>query len=119
MFTSDQRLSIKKVNSQTDEEVEWRLVIVNTNKQDQGLYECQVNTEPKTRSRVFLTITGEVNNVKKRSRYDHRPWQCTLYTQTRVYEITKPYTGIKLEFFPFIVAGHWSLTRHKTMKLCI
>ena len=66
MFTSDQRLSIKKVNSQTDEEVEWRLVIMNTNKQDQGLYECQVNTEPKMRSRVFLTITGDINNVNKK-----------------------------------------------------
>jgi hypothetical protein len=44
----------------------WRgCVHRNVSQQDQGIYECQINTDPKLNKRVYLQIEGTVgkNNI--------------------------------------------------------
>ena len=38
---------------------DWNLSIENTSLADDGLYECQVNTEPKINYKVFLSVQGQ------------------------------------------------------------
>ena len=37
---------------------DWNLSIKNASLADDGMYECQVNTDPKINYKVFLTVTG-------------------------------------------------------------
>ena len=41
---------------------DWNLSIENASKQDDGMYECQVNTEPKINYKVFLSVQG-IHNI--------------------------------------------------------
>ena len=38
---------------------DWNLSIENSSLADDGLYECQVNTEPKINYKVFLSVQGQ------------------------------------------------------------
>ncbi|XP_076387580.1 protein amalgam isoform X3 [Megachile rotundata] len=52
IYTSDQRIqSIHNPNTE-----EWILKILNPQKKDSGIYECQVSTTPPTSRRVYLTV---------------------------------------------------------------
>jgi hypothetical protein len=35
----------------------------NVSQQDQGIYECQINTDPKLNKRVYLQIEGTVGKI--------------------------------------------------------
>ena len=37
---------------------DWNLSIEDATLEDDGMYECQVNTEPKINYKVFLKVTG-------------------------------------------------------------
>lgn len=55
MFTADARFSV--LHPEGDSSA-WTLQLRGAQPQDQGLYECQVNTEPKMKQAVLLTVTG-------------------------------------------------------------
>ena len=47
--------------------IDWNLSIQNTSKADDGLYECQVNTEPKINYKIFLSVSGmlQIKNARQ------------------------------------------------------
>ncbi|KAH8252393.1 hypothetical protein KR038_004772 [Drosophila bunnanda] len=65
-YTGDQRFSVIHPPSSED----WDLKIDYAQPRDSGVYECQVNTEPKINLAVFLEITdNEFQNIKTDRRY--------------------------------------------------
>jgi hypothetical protein len=56
-FSSDSRFRVNHENS--IDEKDWSLLITNVKMEDQGLYECQINTEPKMKLNVNLLVKGE------------------------------------------------------------
>lgn len=53
-YTGDQRFSVHHPPDSDD----WDLRISYAQPRDSGIYECQVNTEPKINLAVFLHVTG-------------------------------------------------------------
>ena len=49
--------------------IDWNLSIKNSSKADDGLYECQVNTEPKINYKIFLSVSGilQIKNAVRQS----------------------------------------------------
>ncbi len=44
----------------------YNLIIDRVNEDDQGEYQCQINTEPRKTKRIFLTVQGNMNiSVRK------------------------------------------------------
>jgi hypothetical protein len=54
-YTGDQRFSVIHPPDSDD----WNLKIEFAQARDSGIYECQVNTEPKINLAVRLNVTGE------------------------------------------------------------
>ena len=42
----------------------YNLIIDRVNEDDQGEYQCQINTEPRKTKRIFLTVQGKIEFVK-------------------------------------------------------
>nr|CAH7732376.1 unnamed protein product [Callosobruchus chinensis] len=62
-YTGDQRFSVRHPDHSDD----WDLHIEYVQKRDAGVYECQVNTEPKINLAVVLNVDGEyIFSVSKR-----------------------------------------------------
>lgn len=61
VFSGDQRFSVLHLS----ESYEWNLKIEYATGKDSGVYECQVNTEPKIKLSVLLEVTGEPPKRKK------------------------------------------------------
>jgi len=55
-FSSDQRFSVIQVPRPRISASDWTLVIANVTKEDEGVYECQVNTDPKINKKHYLTV---------------------------------------------------------------
>lgn len=68
-FSSDLRFKVNHENS--IDEKDWSLLISNVKAEDQGLYECQVNTEPKMKYNINLFVKGKYNKytIKKISSF--------------------------------------------------
>lgn len=60
-FTADTRFRVNHENGldQTD----WSLLINSVSMEDQGQYECQVNTEPKMKLNINLKVKGEQTDL--------------------------------------------------------
>ncbi|KAK9507800.1 hypothetical protein O3M35_007574 [Rhynocoris fuscipes] len=56
MFTADTRFHI--IHPDHDP-ASWTLQLRNARLEDEGLYECQVNTDPKMKRSVLLTVAGK------------------------------------------------------------
>lgn len=56
-FTADTRFKVNHENSV--DASDWSLVITNVKMEDQGEYECQINTEPKMKLNIILSVKGE------------------------------------------------------------
>jgi Immunoglobulin V-set domain len=56
-FSSDTRFKVNHENSV--DEKDWSLLITNVKIEDEGLYECQVNTEPKLKLNINLLVKGK------------------------------------------------------------
>jgi Immunoglobulin V-set domain len=69
VFSGDQRFTVQH---QPDAN-EWNLQIVGATLKDSGIYECQVNTEPKIKLSVMLEVTGE--DGKRKGNFFLRLWQ--------------------------------------------
>ncbi|KFB43664.1 AGAP001201-PA-like protein [Anopheles sinensis] len=54
-YTGDQRFSVIHPPDSDD----WDLKIEYAQQKDSGIYECQVNTEPKINLAVYLDVTGQ------------------------------------------------------------
>lgn len=54
-YTGDARFSVKHPEGSD----EWRLIIDYVQPRDAGLYECQVNTEPKLKMAFALRVEGK------------------------------------------------------------
>lgn len=57
-YTSDQRFSCVRPDGGN----EWNLEIKHLRKEDQGVYECQISTEPKMSFSVRLNVQGKKIN---------------------------------------------------------
>jgi len=57
VYTTDQRVQANHPNS--SDSIDWNLIIENSVVQDSGIYECQVNTEPKKSKAYILQVVGE------------------------------------------------------------
>jgi len=68
-FSSDQRLGVVEVPQPRLSASDWSLTIVNSSRADQGVYECQVNTDPKIHRKFYLTVTEAPASTMK-SLYD-------------------------------------------------
>lgn len=54
-YTSDQRFTCLNLENSDD----WTLEVKYVLKEDAGVYECQINTEPKMSLSIRLTVIGE------------------------------------------------------------
>ncbi len=67
VYTNDQRVQSKHPPKSSDP-IDWNLIINNSGLQDSGIYECQINTEPKKSKAYILQVVGEYRdkiNLKK------------------------------------------------------
>lgn len=72
-YTGDARFSVRHPEHSDD----WDLRIEYVQKRDAGVYECQVNTEPKINMAVMLNVEGEFIVFKKlRNSYCKK---CSIY----------------------------------------
>lgn len=77
-YTGDARFSVKHPEHSDD----WDLLIEYVQKRDAGVYECQVNTEPKINLAVLLNVDGELFCLKN-----------DFYFKTITKKINKGYVG--------------------------
>uniref|UniRef100_A0A182LZ66 Ig-like domain-containing protein n=1 Tax=Anopheles culicifacies TaxID=139723 RepID=A0A182LZ66_9DIPT len=64
-YTGDQRFSVIHPPDSDD----WDLKIEYAQQKDSGIYECQVNTEPKINLAVYLDVTDEREFAQDYSKY--------------------------------------------------
>lgn len=58
-YTGDQRFSVLHTVGSDD----WDLKIDFVQQRDSGIYECQMNTEPKINLAFFLEVTGKLHKL--------------------------------------------------------
>jgi hypothetical protein len=68
-FSSDKRISVVQVPRPRLSASDWNLSIEGATLEDDGLYECQVNTEPKINYKVFLRVTDPAKSPQADSPY--------------------------------------------------
>jgi len=68
-FSSDARIGVVQVDRPVLSASDWNLSILNSSKADDGMYECQVNTEPKINYKVFLSVQDPADALQKDSPY--------------------------------------------------
>jgi len=68
-FSSDSRISVVQVPRPRLSASDWNLSIDNASLADDGMYECQVNTDPKINYKVFLTVTDPSKSPQADSPY--------------------------------------------------
>jgi len=80
-FSSDKRISVVQVPRPRLSASDWNLSIESATLEDDGMYECQVNTEPKINYKVFLKVTDPASSPQADSPYyqveDDRDFQQT------------------------------------------
>eukprot|EP00092_Neocalanus_flemingeri_P016410 GFUD01017760.1.p1 GENE.GFUD01017760.1~~GFUD01017760.1.p1 ORF type:complete len:380 (+),score=133.27 GFUD01017760.1:174-1313(+) len=68
-FSSDKRISVVQVPRPRLSASDWNLSIENTSLEDDGMYECQVNTDPKINYKIALTVTDPAKYTQTDSPY--------------------------------------------------
>merc|ERR1711879_225657 len=65
MGSSDQRFSVQTSKTATDSPISiWNLQISQASKEDNGWYECQINTEPKMGQKSYLKVQSSQPKVQ-------------------------------------------------------
>jgi len=59
VYTNDQR--VQSVHPNSSDSVDWNLIIDNALVEDSGIYECQINTEPKKSKAYILQVIGKAH----------------------------------------------------------
>lgn len=60
-FTADNRFMVNHENAV--DSTDWSLLITNVKIEDQGQYECQINTEPKMKLNINLMVKGRIFHI--------------------------------------------------------
>eukprot|EP00092_Neocalanus_flemingeri_P045278 GFUD01050513.1.p1 GENE.GFUD01050513.1~~GFUD01050513.1.p1 ORF type:complete len:375 (+),score=136.67 GFUD01050513.1:135-1259(+) len=68
-FSSDKRISVVQVPRPRLSASDWNLSIENASLEDDGQYECQVNTDPKINYKVFLAVADPAKYPQADSPY--------------------------------------------------
>ncbi len=63
VFSSDRRFSVRKINKNVFDI--WSLEIYPTWSKDEGWYQCQINTEPKTSHQCYLTVYNKAPTMAR------------------------------------------------------
>ncbi|XP_023334572.1 uncharacterized protein LOC111706049 [Eurytemora carolleeae] len=63
-FNTDNRISVVQVPGSNPSLTDWILQISNLGEGDQGVYECQVNTDPKIQKVINLSITDKLSELE-------------------------------------------------------
>ncbi|XP_014286135.1 kin of IRRE-like protein 1 isoform X2 [Halyomorpha halys] len=71
MFTADSRF---QVISPDEDPASWNLQLRKAKPQDEGLYECQVNTDPKLKQAVLLTVSDKPDAMEMSLKDDSRAY---------------------------------------------
>jgi len=69
LFSSDKRFSVLEVPRPRLAASDWSLTIVNASRADQGVYECQVNTDPKMNRKFYLEVKEDLKETQGDSPY--------------------------------------------------
>ncbi|KAH8272438.1 hypothetical protein KR044_000984 [Drosophila immigrans] len=83
-YTGDQRFSVMHPSNSDD----WDLKIDYAQARDSGIYECQVNTEPKINLAIILEITAENELAERNSEnvyYDSKAARAKILGSTEIH----------------------------------
>ena len=56
LYVKDRRISIHRSKGKDSDD--WRLEILHSKQSDQGVYECQISTEPPQFHKIYLSVEG-------------------------------------------------------------
>lgn len=73
-YTGDARFSVRHPEHSDD----WDLHIEYVQKRDAGVYECQVNTEPKINLAIMLNVEGEWHYLRAPVCLARRSFVCSI-----------------------------------------
>jgi len=68
-FSSDERFSVLEIPRPRLAASDWSLTLKNASVEDSGMYECQVNTDPKMNRKFHLAVKGKPGNTQRDSPY--------------------------------------------------
>jgi len=68
-FSSDERFSVLEIPRPRLVASDWSLTVKNASVDDSGMYECQVNTDPKMNRKFHLAVKGKAGNTQGDSPY--------------------------------------------------
>jgi len=68
-FSSDKRISVLEEPKPRMSASDWSLTIANASVEDTGVYECQINTDPKINKKFYLTVKEEPRDTQGDSPY--------------------------------------------------
>lgn len=122
-FTTDTRFKVNYENSV--DETDWSLLITNVKMEDQGQYECQINTEPKMKLNINLMVKGEEHSLtiiyswlNEFTKIFHlhilESWECS---QTAVMRHTAMSWSLKFVFIKPHVLAWWKKKNFKFTHL--
>jgi len=85
-FSSDERFSVLEIPRPRLVASDWSLTVKNASVDDSGMYECQVNTDPKMNRKFHLVVKGKPGNTQRDSPY----YTCVAdqVTQTVLFIVT-------------------------------
>jgi len=68
-FSSDERFSVLEIPRPRLAASDWSLMVKNASMEDSGMYECQVNTDPKMNRKFHLTVKEKPGKTQRDSPY--------------------------------------------------
>jgi len=112
-FSSDTRIGVVQVDRPLLSATDWNLSIVNSSLADDGMYECQVNTEPKINYKVFLTVQDPSNILQKDS-----PHHYDLQEAKKGKDYEKTHSIVKKHHISKIEKEGFSMYLHDNGCIC-
>lgn len=73
VYTNDQRFQILRPNTPTTHG--WVLILEQSKPNDSGVYECQINTEPKKSRAYVINVLGGSTILEKKLNFTTTKWK--------------------------------------------
>ena len=89
-FSSDSRIGVLQVDRPRLAASDWNLAIQNTTREDDGMYECQVNTREKINYKVFLSVKGNSQDSQFHNENLYSDPLGTVQRDSPYYEVIEP-----------------------------